>query len=234
MFDPITDSINKRYTISIETNSSKNKGIAVYTSVSDNYEGDSKIDNIVSSNDALMKVFYNDVKRTKDGLRIKEIADSNEDIFIASSVKQLQNDKEILHAMEASYNKNQAFVTKKQKISVSNTQVNSNERIMNLKEYGNGSLFFQTKLSSKRLIIVNEYNDGNWVAYQDGKRIPVKKANYLFRGIEVEKGIHDIKLVYQPKKMYFLILFSILGVLILFAMIVFEIKSKNKSGSNIL
>jgi len=47
------------------------------------------------------------------------------------------------------------------------------------------------------LVLTDTYDDG-WKAYMDGKEVPILHANYLFRGIALEPGVHRVEFAYKP------------------------------------
>jgi len=56
----------------------------------------------------------------------------------------------------------------------------------------------KVKAETERILVFNEYNDGNWKVYLDGKRVQDIKSNYLFNGVTVPAGEHEVKFVYDP------------------------------------
>ena len=47
------------------------------------------------------------------------------------------------------------------------------------------------------IVIADTWYPG-WQAWVDGRRAPVLRADYLFRGVPVDAGEHELRLVYQP------------------------------------
>jgi uncharacterized membrane protein YfhO len=39
----------------------------------------------------------------------------------------------------------------------------------------------------------------DWVAYVDGEKQPVVRANFTFRAVYLQAGMHEIHMVYQPR-----------------------------------
>jgi hypothetical protein len=54
---------------------------------------------------------------------------------------------------------------------------------------------------SAGLLVVSEVYAPGWNAYVDGERVPLYATNYLFRGIPVPAGTHDIELRYEPRSL---------------------------------
>ena len=55
-------------------------------------------------------------------------------------------------------------------------------------------------VAENRVLVFNEYNDGRWKAYVDGEEVSIYKVNYLFNGVIVEKGVHEVRFVRGDKK----------------------------------
>ncbi|MEW5872612.1 MAG: YfhO family protein [Chloroflexota bacterium] len=56
-----------------------------------------------------------------------------------------------------------------------------------------------------------------WTARLDGKKVPLLRANYLFRAVRVEAGEHEIVFSYRPASFWIGLSFSLATVLFLFA-----------------
>jgi hypothetical protein len=49
------------------------------------------------------------------------------------------------------------------------------------------------------LLVLSEVYDPNCPAYVDGERVPLHRANYLFRAIPIPAGEHRVELRYEPR-----------------------------------
>lgn len=47
-------------------------------------------------------------------------------------------------------------------------------------------------------LVLTDSNYPGWSSYLDGKEVQIYQANYLFRAIELPKGKHEIRFVFQP------------------------------------
>ena len=54
--------------------------------------------------------------------------------------------------------------------------------------------------AGNKVLVFNEYNDGRWKAYVDGEEVSIYKVNYLFNGVMIEKGAHEVRFVRGDKK----------------------------------
>lgn len=55
----------------------------------------------------------------------------------------------------------------------------------------------QTEAPGPSLVVISQTYDRNWNAYVDGRRSKLWRANYAFQAVEVPKGTHRLRLVYQ-------------------------------------
>jgi hypothetical protein len=60
------------------------------------------------------------------------------------------------------------------------------------------------------LVVVEAYADG-WRAAVDGRAVPVRRANALFRAVEVPAGRHTVELVYRPRSVTWGLVLGALG-----------------------
>jgi len=58
------------------------------------------------------------------------------------------------------------------------------------------------KVSSERTAVLRcaDKFDPNWTATVNGKPAEVIRCDYLFRGVKVPPGLHDVELVYKPSR----------------------------------
>lgn len=80
--------------------------------------------------------------------------------------------------------------------------------------------------SSKAVFFSVPYSEG-WTAFVDGEEVPLKRANTAFMALELEKGYHDIKLVYMTPGLPMGIALSLMGLLACAATVMFcEIRKR--------
>lgn len=56
----------------------------------------------------------------------------------------------------------------------------------------------EIELPSPALLVLSENWYPGWTAYDNGRRIPILRTNYVLRGVELEAGHHTVTWVYQP------------------------------------
>jgi len=66
-------------------------------------------------------------------------------------------------------------------------------------EYSQGRIKLFAKNSGSRLLVINEGYHPGWKAFSNGQELKINRTNYLFMGLLLEKGRHDIELRFsQP------------------------------------
>lgn len=66
--------------------------------------------------------------------------------------------------------------------------------VCNLVEYKANELKIESQADADGWILVNDYYDGKWSAAIDGKRIPIHRANGIFRAVQVPAGKHVLSM----------------------------------------
>lgn len=81
--------------------------------------------------------------------------------------------------------------------------------------------------NSSGVLVLNDTFYPGWTATIDGRETPIHRANYLFRGVQITKGNHEIKFHYFPLSFTIGLLLMALGTCAAFACLVIE---KNKTN----
>ena len=105
-----------------------------------------------------------------------------------------------------------------------------------LVNYANpGNLFYETESEENGLVVFSEVYYKTWKAYVDGVQVPVIRANYILRAIEVPAGKHQVELkceddLYLQMHTWSLIasILAVLGLLVAFGLIIWQSIKKNK------
>jgi len=65
-------------------------------------------------------------------------------------------------------------------------------------------LIYETSNSGEGLLVLSEiwYDGPGWKATVDGKEVPLIRADFLLRAIEVPAGDHEVRLTFKPKSYY--------------------------------
>jgi uncharacterized membrane protein YfhO len=119
-------------------------------------------------------------------------------------------------------------LTQDKNIDQFNYQTN-NEDFINLISRKANELIYETSANSNQFAVFSEafYKNG-WQAYIDDKPVNHYKVNYLLRGMEVPKGNHILKFVFNPqvvKNGVYISIFSYLVLIIVFIKFIFDKKN---------
>lgn len=72
------------------------------------------------------------------------------------------------------------------------------------------------------VLVLSENFYPGWKAYIDGKRTEIYPANVLFRGVDLPKGAHKIRFVYEPRWFWPSLIISLSTLMILIAVVIFQ------------
>jgi uncharacterized membrane protein YfhO len=81
-------------------------------------------------------------------------------------------------------------------------------------------LVVDTEASTRGHLVVAEAYQEGWKATLDGKEVPVRPANVLFRAVAVPAGSHRVELRYRPAAVYWGAALTATGVAALAALLV--------------
>ena len=85
-------------------------------------------------------------------------------------------------------------------------------RVLDAK-FSNQSISIQAEAPAASLVVIAQTHYPAWKAYVDGQPTKLWRANYAFQALEVPAGRHQIKLVYEDKKLLAGTVLSGLGLL---------------------
>jgi hypothetical protein len=86
--------------------------------------------------------------------------------------------------------------------------------------------------NSSGVLVLNDTFYPGWSATIDGIETPIHRANYLFRGVQITKGNHEIKFHYFPLSFSIGLLLLALGTGAAFASVVTEKAKANSKSTN--
>jgi len=87
----------------------------------------------------------------------------------------------------------------------------NNPAKLEITKYSPNEIIIKTEVKNDSLLFLSDsYYDG-WKAYQDGKEIPIYRANYAFRAVSVNAGSHVIEFSYDPLSLKIGLLLAIIG-----------------------
>lgn len=93
---------------------------------------------------------------------------------------------------------------------------------------GPNKLRLTTAAESARLLVLSEIWAPGWHAQIDGRPAPILRTNYLFRGIVVPAGRHEVRLVYRPSSLLWGAAISGLAALVIGGLFLTQSRATNK------
>ena len=172
---------------------------------------------------------YEEVYLAQDGLRIYSTDEFNDRFFISSNVKTVDNEDDMLAYMKDSFTKNGVVML----ASDYNEEISTidGDGYISVIEDESDYIKLKVNLDSTKIIVFNEYFDGGWKAIVDDQNTKVIKVNYLFNGIIIPEGEHEIVLKYDTKIQNILFWVTVMIVLSLVSLIVI-LRFKNWRNKN--
>lgn len=95
-------------------------------------------------------------------------------------------------------------------LSPSTCQDSGNDARISVLDKTPNRLVIKLTSSSPGWFLISDVWYPGWNAWVDGKPVPLLKADYLFRAIQVDKGEHQIIMAYQPKSFWFGLVISLI------------------------
>lgn len=166
-----------------------------------------------------------------DGLDIYEIDQYNERFFLSENVISVGSEKKELALMEDTYIPDTAYIVGEDPCE-STVDLKAGDQITILSDETD-KITLEVETTETRILVFNEYNDGNWKVYIDGEEQDMLKVNYLFNGVEVASGTHTVEFVYDVHETVAFCIISIIDIGIVLGGIVFCLfAERRKSNKN--
>lgn len=166
-----------------------------------------------------------------DGLLIKEIEGTSPDVQLVGHAYTFDTNQEVIETMSAAYMPDTVFFSEEfgapenvdsadadtladarvdaSQYAAENTLTESG--IQEVQREADGDMTIRIDADTDdRFLLINEYDDGQWVAYVDGQETEVYTGNGLFRAIPIEAGTHTVTIRHESKELR--MLFVIAGV----------------------
>jgi uncharacterized membrane protein YfhO len=83
----------------------------------------------------------------------------------------------------------------------------------------------RTECPSEGLLVLRDSWYPGWMAFVDGKKVPILRINGCFRGVMVPAGGHMLRFVYRPTLVYTAGLLSLLATLFIMVVSVLPVVS---------
>lgn len=89
------------------------------------------------------------------------------------------------------------------------------DELLDVTRYSDTVIEGNVNVNEDKLMFTTISYDDGWMVYVDGKEVKTKKIAKSYMGFDIEKGSHDIKLVYYPKGMREGLIISVVSLIIM-------------------
>lgn len=103
----------------------------------------------------------------------------------------------------------------------------TNADIVSVTLYQPDTVKLTTFSPCKSVLVLSDTYDSGWKASVDGHNTTILHANYLFRGVVLEPGMHEVVFTYKPISFIIGLLLSFSAIVVVIALFVYEKKEKN-------
>lgn len=215
-FDPISDSQSKYYKFRLTANDiEQGEAPTIWASATQVYKEGAYYHNGVKQNATLMfKIGYTPNNLAKvsylNGEHIYENLEALPRAYLINQVKVVENPDEILSEMSEGGVYHTAYI--EEPISGDGFSNSQTSKIMGVDSFSDqgDEISMEVKVQGNQfLVLADNYLDG-WTAFIDGKETKVYQTNYLFKGIVVPAGKHNVTFKYEPKYFKTSIMVSVL------------------------
>ncbi|WP_406879179.1 YfhO family protein [Paenibacillus barengoltzii] len=216
-FEPVNDSLNSQYKFRIFTNDTNTDNApTIWSSSTKAYEEGSYYLNGIERDSTLMfKLgFFPEglIKNTEkvSGELVYENLNALPRAYLINKVQYIENSEEILLQMSEGGALEKAYVEEPLEDEIFSTDQDSKiTAVENLVDQGDKITMEVNVEEPQFLVLSDNYLEG-WSAFIDGKEAKLYRANYLFKGIEVPAGKHNVTFKYEPRYFKTSIMVSVL------------------------
>lgn len=120
--------------------------------------------------------------------------------FVVHSVKVIKQRKQILETLKDPHFDPRAVLILEEdpEESVDDTFLEEGSDLVKFISYKEDEFVLEASLDRSGFLFLSEVHYPGWKAFVDGKPTKIYRANYLFRSIYLDKGVHTIKFIYRP------------------------------------
>ena len=137
-----------------------------------------------------------------DGVSLYELTGCADRVYLSSDVITFRKSESILEGMASEYVDNRVYV---QECDYAGWDMESRplaetEKVQVVSD-SDTEILMNVSTDIQRILMFTDYYDGNWDVFIDGQRSKMFRANYLFNGVVVEPGNHEVRIVYNSSKL---------------------------------
>jgi hypothetical protein len=76
---------------------------------------------------------------------------------------------------------------------------NGEKSAVKMIEYGNDKVILHAEMAGNGFLVLLDRFYPGWVAYVDGRDVPIYKADYIFRAVPLHRGKYEVVFEYKPR-----------------------------------
>ncbi len=120
--------------------------------------------------------------------------------FIVHSVKVIEDRRQILETLRDPQFDPRATVILEEnpQKTVGNSMLEGGTEQVSFVSYRGNEVILRVSLAENGFLFLSEVYYPDWKAFVDGEERRIYRANYLFRSLYLDKGVHTIKFVFRP------------------------------------
>lgn len=146
-------------------------------------------------------VITRDPKNNSERIQRRSSAAGN--AWFVDRVTIVKDNNEEMNALDSFDPRKEAFVNKEFEDKLTAKQLgNSNNAQINLVSYHPDTLRYEYTAPRDAFAVFSEvYYDKGWKAYVDGEEVPIIRADYILRALQLPGGNHEVEFIFAPQSM---------------------------------
>lgn len=235
-FDPLSDSLGKRFQLTLQLSNSVSDPLAVWITEASYLDGSLSMDGSLMAGDLCFVPDYGRKMLFNDGVEIEELKNYCPRAYTVDIVSLKDSKDAILDAMSTDFDVKTVFtengVLPDALVNAfSNTSDENLTSNINWIQDDGDYILLDTQSNKSSLLVLTDRYDKDWHAFVDGKETEIYNVNYLFKAIELPEGNHTVEFRYKPITLYLFFAISIIGYLVFIGLVIFVIWSKKRISS---
>ena len=132
----------------------------------------------------------------EDGIIIYEMDSYAPFYFLSTQAIVMDEEEDVFEAMCNSYEDGVIYTTNDEAAQTFDGGLESNEGIIIIED-NEDQIELEVNVNNPRVLVFNEYHDPDWKVKIDGQEAEFFTVNYLFNGVIIPAGDHEVELVYN-------------------------------------
>ena len=137
----------------------------------------------------------------------------------------VKDNKEEMRSLDSFDPIKEAFVHQEFKDKIDENKISRpSQAEIELVSYHPDTLRYESSADDMGFVVFSEmYYDKGWKAFIDGEEVPIIRADYALRALQVPEGDHKIEFIFAPKSMKVSMLLSLVSSVLLVGLLIFYV-----------